>query len=287
MVPGMSPRVHSLNVYPVKSMAGVPVTEARVTPRGLEHDRRFMVVDAAGRLLTQRELPRLALVGVGVDTGASAGTGTLSFTSSDPTATPLAVPLAPAGPLREVEIWGDRCAAVDCGPAARAWLTSLLGQECALVWMPDDTRRPVDPARSEPGDVVSFADAFPLLAASCASLDDLNARLVEPVPMNRFRPNVVFDGLAPFGEDDLGSFTIGDVAFRTAGPCDRCVVTCTDQATGARGNEPLKTLATYRLVGKKILFGQNVLTRGTGVIRVGDPVVRRSPPRTADSSSRR
>lgn len=262
-------RVDSLHVYPVKSMASVAVAEARVTPRGLAHDRRFMVVDGSCRLVTQREQPRLALLRPAIDEPR----GTLSLIAEDGSS--VTVPLVPDGARREVEVWGDRCAAIDCGLDAGAWLSKLLGAACALVWMPEDSLRPVDPARSAPGDIVSFADAFPLLVASRASLDDLNARLAEPVPMNRFRPNVVFDGLAPFEEDDLGCFTIGEVGFRTAGPCDRCVVTCTDQATGARGKEPLRTLATYRRVENKIMFGQNVVPEGLApdaVIRVGDPV---------------
>lgn len=282
----MSTRVHSLHVYPVKSMAGYSVTEALVEPRGLAHDRRFMLVDASGRFLSQREIPRMARVQVAIDTALQ--TLTLTLTAFDaapfvaPLVAPLVVPLVPDGPRRPVEVWGSPCEAIDAGPHAAAWLrTGLAHDDLSLVYMPDDSLRPTDPTRSRPGDIVSFADGFPLLSLSLASLADLNTRLAEPLPMDRFRPNVVFDGCAPYEEDALGTFTIGSVAFRSSGVCGRCVIVNTDQKTGARGTEPLATLATYRVMGPRIAFGQNVVPdfstnvaqRGA-VIRVGDPVTR-------------
>lgn len=268
----MSARVVSLHVYPVKSMAGVSLEEARVELRGIEHDRRFMVVDGAGRFLTQRELPRLALIRVGIDRAAQI----LTMSTSGDAGPPLTVPLVPtAGPRVEVQVWSDRCVAIDCGPEARAWLGSRLALDCSLVYMPDDSRRAVDPARSAPGDIVSFADGFPLLAISRASLADLNTRLPAPLPMDRFRPNLVLDGFSAYEEDALDTFTIGAIPFRSGGPCGRCVIVNTDQQTAERGKEPLITLATYRNIGGKLLFGLNVLTDAEGVIRVGDPLIRR------------
>ncbi len=152
------------------------------------------------------------------------------------------------------------------------WLTSVLGRPARLVWMPGSTVRPAKrgPAGASPR--ISFADAYSFLVVSCESLEALNARLAEPLPMNRFRPNIVLEGGGPFAEDGWKTFRIGEIELDAAGPCARCVTTTTDQESGARGLEPLRTLATFRRDGSEVMFGQNANHRGTGMIRRGDPV---------------
>jgi hypothetical protein len=265
-----------LFLYPVKSLRGCRVGMAEVDGLGLVGDRRFMVVDADGSFLTQRTLPRMALV-------------TPSLTPdrlalSAPGAGNIEIPRAsdPAAPLRTVRVWkSTELAAEDCGDLAAAWLGDFLGVKCRLVRAGPAFHRPVlKPGKARPGDLLAFADGYPLLAISEASLDDLNDRLaaqaIDPVPMDRFRPNLVLAKCPAFAEDSWARFRIGPIVFRAGGPCGRCVVTTTDQLTGERSREPLRTLANYRRDAADptdVNFGQNLLIEtGTGALQVGDPV---------------
>lgn len=257
-------RVTSLQVYPVKSLGGQPVQEARVGPKGLAHDRRFMFVDGTGRFLTQRELPRMALVQARAEEG-----GLLLEAPDMPL---LKVPWPTDGTPRSVTVWKDTCEAWEGGEAPSRWLSTFLGREGTLVFMPEAYARKIDATEAGPHAQVSFADAYPLLLISQASLDALNARLKTPVSMKRFRPNIVVEGCAPFEEDTFGRFRIGDVFFRAVKPCKRCVMVCNDPETAVRGKEPLATLATFRAPNGHVLFGQNVVPEGGGVLRVGDAV---------------
>lgn len=252
-----------LYVYPIKSAGGFPVERWPVDEFGLRHDRRWVVVDRAGEALTQREHPRLALVRTSVDDS--------RLRVSAPGRPPLDLPLEPAGSVTTLaNLWGDACVSHWMGERAGAWFTDLLGVACSLVYMPESTRRPADPAYAPAGVRVSFADAFPFLLLSEASLGDLNTRLPVPVPMNRFRPNLVIAGGPAFVEDGLGNFRIGEIELQVVKPCDRCVLTTTDQETGARGPEPLRTLASFRKVGGKVYFGQNCVHRTVGRLAVGE-----------------
>jgi uncharacterized protein YcbX len=179
-----------------------------------------------------------------------------------------------SGVRTTVVVWDDACTALWVGERAAAWFSDLLETDCSLVYMPESTVRRADPAYAPGEHRVSFADGFAFLLVSEESLADLNVRLDTPLPMNRFRPNLVIAGGEAFGEDRLVSFRIGDVRFRVVKPCDRCVITTTDQATGERGPEPLRTLATFRRQNGKVLFGQNVVHEGVGVLRVGESLVR-------------
>jgi len=257
--------VRALFVYPVKSCRGIALERAVLERRGVRHDRRWMIVDAEGVFVTQRTEPRLACIEVAVDD---------ALVLRAPHAPPLRVPFEPppGAARRRVRVWRDQADALDCGPEASAWLSAWLGAPASLVFMPDDVERPVDPKRARPGDIVGFADAYPLLLASTSSLDELNARLDTPVPMDRFRPNVVVDGCAPWAEDGWRRVRIGDVPVRVLKPCDRCVVTSTDQRTGERGVEPLRTLASFRKHGNEVLFAQNAVHDAPGTIAVGDAV---------------
>jgi len=178
--------------------------------------------------------------------------------------------------MLKVTVWRSTVLAAAAGPQADSWFSAFLGQPVRLVYLDDPTRRAVDPEFGRDGDVVSFADGYPLLLTSTGSLDQLGQWLTDagaqPVPMNRFRPNVVVTGSGPWDEDHWRRVRIGAVSFRVAKPCGRCVVTTTDQITGERGPQPLKMLAARRRSGKSLVFGQNIIPDGPGLIRVGDPV---------------
>ncbi|WP_275124989.1 MOSC domain-containing protein [Streptomyces mobaraensis] len=271
---GPSPSLLSLHVHPVKSMAGGSPGEAAVEPWGLAGDRRWMVTAPDGRFLTQRQLPRLAL-------GAARGLPGGGVRVSGPGAAPLDVPVPDPGRrgLVAVEVFRDKVEAVPAGPEADAWLTAFLGVEARLVHMDDPAvRRPVDPRYGRPEDRVGFADGFPLLLTTTASLAALNSLIAEgehpgegPLPMDRFRPNVVVGGTGAWEEDGWRRVRLGEVTFRVVKPCGRCVVTTTDQRTAARGREPLHTLARHRRGATGLVFGQNLVPEGPGVLRVGDP----------------
>ena len=256
--------VSALYVYPIKSCRGLRVPEWAVGARGFVADRRWMIVDAAGQFVTQREHPRLALVDV-----ALAGN---ELRLDAPRAGELALPLADeSGEPREVRVWQDRALGL-AHERGSAWFSRYLGAAHELVYMPDRHRRQVNPARAEPGDLVGFADAYPFMAISEASLAALNARLEVPVQMERFRPNIVIAGAAPFAEDGYTRVRIGEISFRGPKRCERCVVTTIDPRTAERGPEPLRTLAKFRLQDHKVWFGMNLIHDHPGVLRVGDRV---------------
>ncbi len=270
------PRVTGLFLYPVKSLRGHAVPAAEFDALGFVGDRRFLVVDPTGKFMTQRTVPRMA----GIDARLSAGWLTLSADGAGS----IAVSTTAQGdaPLRRVSVWkSEGLQAEDCGPAADGWLSSFLQLKCHLVRLGPEFSRPILKPSAHPGDVVSFADAYPFLAISEASLAQLNDRIQEnhgePVPMNRFRPNLVVADCAAFAEDAWSRIRIGGAVFRNGGPCARCIVTTTDQLTGERmGKEPLKTLATFRrdpADPTDVNFGVNLIHESKhGAIRVGDVV---------------
>lgn len=274
-------RVASLHVHPVKSLRGVSVAAADVGDLGLALDRRWMLVDADGRFLTQREdagMARLAVTLVDA-AGAPAAHARLDsrvrVEAPDGRTLELAPP-RPEAPRRAVRIWTHTVPACGYPADVDAWFSDALGRPCALVWMPDDVRRPIDHDRVRADDRAPFSDAFPVLVVTEASLADLNARLAAggrpAAEMARFRPNVVIAGALPYAEDEWGALRAGEVALALVKPCGRCVVTTLDPLTGLGGTEPLRTLAEYRRQGSKVLFAQNALVRAGGVIRVGDAV---------------
>lgn len=257
--------VRSLRVYPVKSCRGIDLETAEVVATGFRYDREWMVVGEDGSFLSQRRHPVLATVVTGIDRGC--------LTLSAPSFPDLEVSLDGAGGTpRLVTVWGDSCDARSEGSEAADWFSTLLGERCHLVRLPSDSARRVDPRFAAPGDRVAFADGFPFLLLGQASIDELNRRLEQPVPADRFRSNIVVDGAPAHDEDRWRSITAGDVVFDVVKPCARCVVVTTDQATGDRSPEPLKTLASYRSVAGKVLFGQNLVHRGRGTVRRGDEV---------------
>jgi len=274
------PTLSSIHVYPLKSASGIAPDAADVERRGLAGDRRWMLVDGDGTFLSQRSHPRLALIGV---TATAEG---LRLTA--PARPPLDVPrpeaVAPAQ-MQRVTVWGDDVDAVAAADAAHAWCSAFLETDVRLVYMPESSRRAVDADYAvQNDDVVSFADGYPLLLTTTASLADLNDRLDAPLPMDRFRPNVVIGGTDAWAEDAWRRLRIGEVTFQSVKPCSRCAVTTTDQQTAARGTEPLTTLATFRRDADagKVYFGWNLIPETAGRLRTGDPVEvleRGAPPR--------
>jgi len=261
------PQLSEINIYPVKSLKGYSVGEANVEPRGLRHDRRWMVVNSEGQFITQREYPHMALV--------SAVVSDDFLTLAAPGMELLNVPIAEQGCAEVISarVWRNVCDAAVVSAEGGAWLSEYLGLQCRLVRMPESTRRAVNPDYAVAEGIVSFADGYPLMMIGQSSLDDLNSRLDSPVPMDRFRPSLVVSSSGAFAEDNWKTIRIGDVILHVVKPCDRCIMTTIDQSNGEKtGQEPLKTLASYRLRNQKVLFGMQMIPNGPGTIRVGDHI---------------
>ncbi len=268
--------VSSLHYYPVKSCAGIDISVAEIVERGIKDDRGWLVVDKDGQFITQREIAKMALIKATVVGDNREGRG---LQLEGPGMPPLLVPESSgfddAGGRcqRRVTVWKDTCTAVDQGNLASEWLSRFLETPAHLVRMYEKEMRKVrSDSPSAPPSQVSFQDGFPFLVISAASLADLNNRLEEALPMNRFRPNIVVDGALPFEEDRWQSIKIGDVVLEFDSPCSRCVITTIDQNLAIAGKEPLKTLASFRLVDKQVMFGQNAIHLNQGTIKVNDSV---------------
>ncbi|MEP7076903.1 MAG: MOSC domain-containing protein [Acidobacteriota bacterium] len=274
-------KISEINIYPVKSLKGIGLTEAQVEKRGLRHDRRWMLTDKADVFFTQREFPRMATIEVTV------GDDLVKFTANG--FRELIVPHVPGTQDRRlVTIWQNVCEGDVYEKEVNDWFSEVLETDCQLVYMPDATERHVNERFDTGNDIVSFADGYPLMLLGENSLAELNSRLPEQLPMNRFRPNLVVTGSEAFAEGTWKRIRIGDVTFRVVKPCVRCVMTTVDQATGEfDGKEPLKTLASYRMArdvlpsayeamglsANGILFGENLIPDSTGSIALDDPVV--------------
>jgi uncharacterized protein YcbX len=258
-------QISGLYIYPIKSLPGISVTEALVTPTGFQHDRRWMLIDENNIFISQRESAEMTQLLVSIEAD-----GLIVTHKTKGSLLKIRFTPPPGNGFVEVWVWEDACQAQFVSVEADQWFTAMLGINCRLVYMPDETRRFVD-QHYAPGDhITSFADAYPFLTISEASLDNLNSRLAVPLPMNRFRPNIVFKGGEPYGEDTMGSFTIRDIKFSGVKLCARCPIPTINQSDGSKGNEPLKTLAKYRQKNNKIYFGQNLVHHGDGIIAVGD-----------------
>ncbi|GAA2621516.1 MOSC domain-containing protein [Actinomadura fulvescens] len=249
-----------LSVYPLKSGGGTSLDTAELTSKGLLYDREFMLTTPDGRFLSQRDLARMALLRPSYD-GEE-----LAVEVAEIAVTPLFHKPVNDGPLMDVVVHRQECQGIDQGDEAADWFGALLDTEVRLV------RFTGHRATSRGGGEVAFADGYPLLLISAESLADLNERLDVPLPMNRFRPNLVVSGLGAFGEDGVRRLRIGETEIELVKACARCVITTTDQESGERGREPLRTLARYRTIDRGIRFGMNGVPRGTGRLSVGDPV---------------
>ena len=260
-------RLAEIWTYPVKSLRGVRRARADVQTCGLAGDRRWMLADGNGRFFSQRDLPRMSQISAVYESG--------ELVLSIEGAGALRVHAPPAGEKRRVTVWHDALQALDAGDAASDWLSAAVGLPCRLMYQDDPASRPLDPKYARPGDAVNLADAFPVLLTSAESLADLNRRLAHAVGMLRFRSNLIVEGAAPWAEDGWRRLRIGAVVFRVAKPCDRCIITSIDPATGERPDheEPLRTLKTFRRDAKgRVLFGQNLVPEVVGELREGAEV---------------
>ena len=260
-----------INIYPIKSLAGISLAESKIERRGLEFDRRWLLVDENNKFLTQREFPKMAIVKTEIlKNGLQVSNNRNS----------LVIPFEPQTDAKEtVQIWQSRCKAKIYENTINEWFSDTLETNCRLVVMPEETQRKVNYFYAvSKDDHVSFADGYPFLLIGENSLADLNSRLDEALPMNRFRPNFVISDSEGFAEDSWKRIKIGETVFHIVKPCARCVMTTIDQAKGEKdGKEPLKTLASFRTpkrsIKKKILFGQNLIAEKAGdVLRIGDKV---------------
>lgn len=283
--PTLAARIRSLHVYPVKSCRGIDLARAQLGARGLAADRQWMVVDARDRFLTQRTHPQLATISVQLSNGQLR----LSADGRPPFVLADEADGAPNPTTRAVTVWNDSVAAQDCGDAAAAWFTGVLGTPARLVRAIESTQRqPAERWRGAVHAPLNFPDGFPLLVCNSASLADLAARLPQPatLPMNRFRPNVVIDGLPAWREDDVLELGTAEATLRLVKPCTRCVVTTRDQQTGSAGSDPLPVLRRMRYDRelKGVTFGWNaVIAAGVGAtLEVGQELRLRlrAPPET-------
>lgn len=269
VTPSSSPWLDALSVYPIKSLPGLDLASASLASRGLDLDRRFMVVSPDGHFLTQRELPEMARLRV-------------KRARDEWVVTAPALPrklvipgVPPSEPPLLVTVWESEVAAIPLGPDADDFFTEALGTPARLVFMPESTHRRVDPTYA-PDAEVGFADGFPLLLTSRASLDALNSRLAIALPMSRFRPNLIIDGCPPFAEDRWRRIQIGEVVIELVKPCTRCAIISTSEETGARDPAPLKALGEFRRINSPrlqgVLFGVNGVHKTLGTLITGNPV---------------
>jgi uncharacterized protein len=255
-------KITQLFIYPIKSLGGISLKESEVTLCGLNYDRRWMLVDADGKFLTQRTDAGMALF-----TTAFTNKGISVTFEQDTIVIPFNVETQN---VLQVQIWDNQTTAIEVSETMSSWFSKNLNLHCKLVYLPDNALVQVDMRYAENGDVTSLSDGYPSLFVSEQSLTNLNEKLETPIGFDRFRPNVVFEGNYPHHEDDLTDFKINGIPFKGAKKCARCVVTTINQTNGTAGKEPLKTLSTYRTQNNKIYFGMNVLHKGTGKIQVGD-----------------
>ncbi|MBC8259830.1 MAG: MOSC domain-containing protein [SAR324 cluster bacterium] len=262
----LQPILNSINIYPLKSAGGISLQKTEMVQRGLAFDRRWMIVDDSGKFISQRTHPSLALLQIRLENH--------KMLLNAPIMPELSLPLFPQnGVEHKVEIWGDRCAAWSAGQQAAQWISEYLAENSEIVFMPDHSNRPVDPNYAPGQYQTAFSDGFPLLLISESSLADLNLRLPEAITMNRFRPNLVLKNAEPYAEDNWKMIKIGNCIFQIVKPCSRCILTTVDPTTGEfSGKEPLKTLAAYRKLNGKVLFGQNLIALKLGLLEVGMPV---------------
>lgn len=265
-------KISQLFIYPIKSLRGISLSSSMVTDRGLQYDRRWMLVDENNNFLTLREYPKMTLLKVELKKDG------LRIQSLENTGSDLNIPFhAVDVDLERVTIWNATVEAKRVGKEADNWFSEMIGGYCKLVFMPESSMRPVDTTSgyAPKEKFTSFADAYPFLMVGEASMDDLNSRMKVPQSINRFRPNIVFSGGDPYQEDMIEDFTIGDIQFTGLENCARCPIPTIDPETGVfnTDKEPIRTLSKFRLRNKNIEFGRNVVHKGTGMIAVGDEIV--------------
>ena len=258
--------VSQLFIYPIKSLGGIAVNEAKVTDRGLEFDRRWMLVDNNYQFLTQRNNATMALLSLEMHNDHFI----VRHKTKDET---IKIPFITSNPETAIAtIWDDECLVRFVSTEADEWFSTMLSMQCRLVFMPDQSKRKIEEPFGSDQNITSLSDGYPILIVGQSSLDELNNRLAEPIPIDRFRPNIVFTGGTPHAEDNFTDFIINDASFLGVKASARCNVITINQQTGIAANEPLTTLATYRKQKNKVYFGQNVLISKTGSVSVGQHI---------------
>lgn len=259
-------QLSAIHIYPVKSLGGISLQSADVLPKGLRYDRRWMLVTDDNRFMTQREFPQLTKLKMELEGNFFKIRKGQEMILLDPDRSHENIPV-------ETRVWDDEVLTYVFSREHSRWISEQTGVNCRLVIFPEENKREIDPLYGSSQEHVSLADGYPFLIIGEKSLEELNARLEIPLPMNRFRPNFVFSGGTPFEEDGWKEFSIGENRFRAVKPCGRCVMTTVDQETGEKGKEPLQTLAKFRQKEGSVLFGQNLLALDFRSVRVGDPIV--------------
>jgi uncharacterized protein len=257
-------KISELIIYPIKGLRGISLQNSDITPLGLKYDRRYMLVQSNGTFISQRDFPQLTLLSVLLSHN--------GFVLFDPKSnSSLELPFEIFGSTRKVKIWDDTVDAIEADNKYSEWFSNVLNVDCSLVYLPSSSSRLLDPKYNRGEDLVSFADGFPFLLIGKSSLDFLNKKLYEPIPMDRFRPNIVFEGGVAFEEDTFLEISVGSNRFFALKPCARCAVPTINQQNGIKGVEPTKTLAAFRQKDNKIYFGENlVLGSNQTQIAVGD-----------------
>ena len=261
------PTLSSIYIYPIKSLAGIEVEQWEVTPTGLQYDRKWMLVDGQQQFLSQRRLPKMALLKTQIIDQ--------QLIISAPGQADLLIKLeAPeTTTTQEVTVWGDKCLAQEVNQQASQWFSDFLKFPCTLVYQPSENIRTVDQKYALANDQTSFSDGFPFLIVSAASLELLNQQMNLSLSIRRFRPNLVISDCSSYAEDKWRKISIGEIAFRLPKPCSRCSVPQIDPDTAYIDKEPLRTLARTRKWNNKVFFGQNALHDSLGILHIGDSVV--------------
>jgi MOSC domain-containing protein len=270
-------KISQLWTYPIKSLPGISITESKLFSKGLEYDRNWMLVDSNNHFISQRKYPVMALISVAIEEYGLK----VSFHQMPPLIIPWVCPDVEALEPIKVTVWSDECDALHINTAIDNWFSEVLGDDCQLVYLPDESPRYVDKEYAHDDEQTRFSDGFPLLLISEASLDDLNSRLdsdqEKPLTMKNFRPNIVVSGCASYDEDNWREFSVKQAQFSVVKPCSRCVITTIDPLTGKKSlsREPLKTLSLYRKKDNKVFFGQNVLVKiiQSEILAVGDSLI--------------
>ena len=256
------PSIKSIHIYPIKSLGGISVESAKTSGRGFEHDRGWMLVDDEGLFLTQREHSDMVLFRCSMSKS-----GFVINHADDSLEVPFS---ANNGESIQARIWSSKVQVLEPSGSMSTWFSERLNRSCHLVYMPETSTRQVNPEFADA--ITALTDGYPYLIANESSLADLNSKLDVPVPMNRFRPNIVINGLDPWEEDEIASYKTDDIVFEAVKPCSRCVVVTTDQDSGVRSKEPLRTLSSFRKFGNHVNFGINAICADGGTLRTGEKV---------------
>jgi uncharacterized protein YcbX len=260
-------QLSQIYIYPVKSLPGISLNESLVQERGLLYDRRWMIVNSENVFITQRLFPQMVFVDVKIEKEK------IIFHHRNKNIEPLELSLTEYPEKKtSVEIWDDKCEAVEYSKEINEWFSHALDTKCKLVYMPNTTERKTSVKYFKDSKNVSFADGYPFLIIGEEALKFLNSKLINKVSMSQFRPNLVFSGGKEHDEDKWNDITIGELKFSVGKPCARCVITTINPQDGKKNKEPLATLSKYRNFSGKVMFGQNVISHSEGIVRLGDKI---------------